>query len=322
MDAFQVTASKEQRVCHYRKLFITTEGDIYPCCQRPEHTLIGNIKDPNISDVIKNKEILCECSAFKSIKQTADDKINLNYMNIELSLLCQAHCLVCYTLSPYWKGEYDLYDNLEKVIDEFTPKIIIVQGGEVLVQEKSLEWLVHLKDKHPEITLQLVTNLNVDMSKLELIEKLFDTITVSFMGFQPETYNAVVGLNIEKTLNMLEALFKNNKVKIRLKFVETPSSLHEAPMFLEWALTQNPEKIYMHDSDVELRVNKAEGYHAYWEELYRKTGDKMRKVLMKNLELIQSKPNYISFFKNNSAYYKITPQFLCDNNLNKNISII
>lgn len=316
-------SNKEKRVCHYKKLFISTEGDIYPCCQRILHTKIGNINDENIFETIESKVIECECSMFKSVPQKSNDKISLNYLNLELSLLCQAYCLVCYTHSPYWKGKYDLYSRLEMLIDKYTPKTIIVQGGEILVQQKSLEWIESIKTKYPEIDFQIVTNCCVDVEKTTIIEKLFETMTVSFMGFQPETYKSVMGLEIDKTLKILDKLFKNNIVNIRLKFVETPSSLHESHLFLEWALTQNPSKIYMHDSDVFKRVNtQVEWAFDYWKVLYEKTGVKIRKVLLKNKDKIASKENYISFFSRNAKLYNINAEFLEENGLTKSIVIV
>lgn len=306
--------NKTDRVCHYNKLFIENNGDIYPCCIRMRHTKIGNVVDENICETIEKHSVGCECALFKSHAPTEKDEINIRILNIELSLLCQAKCLMCFADAPSWRGTYNLYDKIENIIDTYRPETIIVQGGEVLIQKESIEWVKKIKRKYPNVIFQMVTNLNVDFSNAEMIEELFETITVSFVGFQPETYKAIMGLDINNSKKLAEYLIPRGKTKVRLKFLDTPSTLHESHLFLDWAISQKPAKIYMHSADVPSYINQNAPFQ-YWEKLFDVTGKKIRTILSTNKDFLSQKENYISFNSINLRYFGITPEFLEDNSL-------
>lgn len=302
------------RVCHYNKLFIGNNGDIYPCCLRQEHTRIGNVSADNICELIEKHAVLCQCALFKSHAPTPDDEINVRILNVELSLLCQAKCAMCFADAPSWRGTYDLYDKIENIINKFNPNTIIVQGGEILIQKESLEWIKKIKKNNPEIIFQMVTNLNVDFDYKDLIEELFETITVSFVGFQPETYKAVMGLDLNKSKKLVEYLIPRGKTKVRLKFLETPSTMHESHLFLEWALSLKPSKIYMHSADIHSYINGNAPFQ-YWDKMFRVTGKKIKDILIKNKTELSQKDHYISFNSDNIKHYEINNEFLIANGL-------
>lgn len=61
--------------------------------------------------------------------------------------------------------------------------------------------------------ISLVTNGNIDEEKIPRIAGLFGRITVSFVGFQPETYYKIMGLDINKTFNFVEKLLQTKTTK-------------------------------------------------------------------------------------------------------------
>ena len=309
-----IIAEPIDRVCHYNKLFIGSNGDVFPCCIRPAHTKIGNVSDENICELIEKHSVECRCALFNSHAPNADDEINIRILNVELSLLCQAKCAMCFADAPSWRGTYNLYDKIEKIINTYSPTTVIVQGGEILVQKESLAWIKKIKTNHPEIIFQMVTNLNVDFDYKDTIEELFETITVSFVGFQPETYKAVMGLDINKSKKLVEYLIPREKTKVRLKFLDTPASMHESHLFLDWAISLKPSKIYMHSAALPLYINSDAPFQ-YWNKMLSLTGKKIKDILIKHKSELSKKNHFISFNSDNIAYYEISKEFLNNNEL-------
>ena len=71
-------------------------------------------------------------------------------------------CVMCCVNAPDWRGQYDYYSQLEELIKQTQPEEILVQGGEVLIQKQSIEWLTQVKQDFPDIKISLVTNGNVN----------------------------------------------------------------------------------------------------------------------------------------------------------------
>ena len=121
---------KTVRVCHFHKLKILLNGDIYPCCRSPRYAKLGNIFDENIYEKIENTDVICECQMFKSVARTENDKINLDYIHYETSNVCQANCVCC----PQPKNQLDNTDKLT-AIKEYTKGISPELLGEEIVQK-------------------------------------------------------------------------------------------------------------------------------------------------------------------------------------------
>ena len=141
-----------KRPCHYHQLFIRSNGDILPCCLiwMREDMIIGHVTDFNIIEKLKNFNAECICPEYHFIKANENDKINISSINLELSLACQAKCVMCCVDSPSFRGVYNYYKDLENIINLLKPKHILVQGGEVLVQKKSIEFISRIKEVYKE----------------------------------------------------------------------------------------------------------------------------------------------------------------------------
>ncbi|MDD5069398.1 MAG: radical SAM protein [Candidatus Omnitrophica bacterium] len=255
---------------------------------------IGHIDDDNIIGAIRNFYNKCSCERFNLIKGAADEKINISLLNIEFSLQCQGKCALCCVNAPSWKGYYNCYDSLTKMVEILNPEKILAQGGEVLIQKKSLDWLNAIKNHHPEIKLLLVSNCNVDCSLIEEVEKLFNEVWVSFMAFQDETYERIMGMNVKKTIEFVEKLARNGKTRVVLKFLITPLSIHEVSQFLEWALNLNPFLIYIEDGSTEKYINLKTS-DKFWEKISQRSGLKVKMFLVKNKRKLLDGSTMIKF---------------------------
>ena len=56
---------QEERVCQFYKLSIRKNGEIYPCCLARKKSLLGNLFDKNIKEIIETKNVDCSCTLFK-----------------------------------------------------------------------------------------------------------------------------------------------------------------------------------------------------------------------------------------------------------------
>lgn len=270
------------RPCHRKGLFVRSNGEIYPCCEvwSRKNLKIGHITDEDILDKIENYDKSCSCYNYNLIPGTKQDN-SCEQLNIELSYKCQASCAMCCVDAPSFKGKYDdnYYVLIRKLIDHLLPKEILIQGGEILVQPKSIEWIEELKNDHPQIKLSLVTNGN-NLNAYDVAEKLFNRFTISIVGFQPETYKCIMGLDINKTIEFSERMIKAGK-EVYLKYLLTPNNFHELPLFLDWAMKNNPAKISVADVYIPSYIEINAPYD-YWKKLVERTRKRVAEVIRDN----------------------------------------
>ena len=86
---------QEERVCQFYKLSIRKNGEIYPCCLARKKSLLGNLFDKNIKEIIETKNVDCSCTLFKDRPIQQGEKPNIQKLHIEFSNECQAHCVCC-----------------------------------------------------------------------------------------------------------------------------------------------------------------------------------------------------------------------------------
>jgi len=312
--------AKTVRVCHYKKLKIKLNGDIYPCCTSYPHTKLGNIFDENIYDKIENTDVICECPMFKSIKRTADDKIDLDYIHYETSNICQASCVCCPQCKDKMPNEENHLAKIREIIEHYKPKNIIAIGGEILVQEKAFNDLFELKQKFPEIKISTITNLCVGKERLKKSEEIFDKMTVSMLGFSELTYKNEMGLDFKKTFDNFNELYKNKKVKLSPKYLAMPTNLFEIIPFFNWAINLDVEKIYLHCIHEFEQVANLE--HPYWVKTFTKLEKQLKQLIELNREnLIIKNKHFISFHRILATKTNITQTYLENLNLSDVIKI-
>ena len=310
---------RKNKVCHYKHLFITTKGDISPCCGsgfNPKH-VIANINDNinNLKSSLKSFSTVCNCEKYCFTCASPADVLNIETLHMELAYTCNGKCAMCGTKCPDWRGKFDSYDKLEQIIDLLQPKTIIVQGGEVLIQKKSLDWLVSLKNKYPDMKFEIITNGNVDIDMVPLVSNLFHSATISIVGFQAETYKKIMGLDFAKTERFIKELKKYEKTRLCLKYLITPINIHESNLFLNWAIGLSPNKIFIGDCDINQYI-RSTGDN-YWNKIAERTFRDIQETLFQNKDKLISENIKISFDSNVRQIFKINDDFLNNPELNK-----
>ncbi len=314
--------AKTVRVCHYKKLKIKLNGDVYPCCTSYPHTKLGNIFDEDIYDKIENSDVICECPMFKSIKRTPEDKIDLDYIHYETSNICQATCVCCTQSKNKMPNENSHLSKIKEIIEYYKPKNIIAIGGEILVQDKAFNDLFDLKQKYPEMKISTITNLCVGKERLRKAEEIFDKMTVSMLGFTELTYKNEMGLDFNKTMDNFMDLYKNKKVKLSPKYLAMPTNLFEIIPFFNWAVNLDVEKIYLH-CIIELEhIANFNTRFLYWTKTFEKVEKQIKDIFEKNQELLISKnKHFISIHKNLAEKLNISQEYIDSLNLNNIVKI-
>lgn len=299
------------RPCHYTGLFLKYNGDVFPCClvRDQPHMVIGNLDDPNLSEKIRSFGPPCSCEQFVLRHARRDELPCYQDFNIEFALTCQGHCAMCCVGSPGWKGTYYHYDALTALFERFGPATLSVQGGEVLVQDRSLAWLCSAKQRRPNVRIGLITNGNVPLHQLEQVEALFHDVWISVVGFQPGTYRAIMGLDFGRMQSFAEALIRGGKVKVTLKYLVTASNVHEAGLFLQWAIELGPTQCAFQTSGLDAYVNP----HApndYWRHIYRFAATHVKDVIERHKTDIGAKGIKILFDTECRRLFEVDDSFV------------
>lgn len=310
--------NKPPRPCHYSELFIKSDGNIYPCCRvwGRKEMMIGHIRDKDIYQKILHFDPpSCSCKKYAIRKVTKEDTFNCDLLNIELSLACQAKCTMCSVNAPDWTGKYDYYKDIEYLLNRIgIPSYIAVQGGEILIQHKSLDFLEKLRHnilKHN--TLHIITNGNFDIESIDRFTTIFNSFTISIVGFQVETYKKIMGLELDKTIKFAEALTKLGYLDICLKYLTTPLNFHEQNLFLKWALELAPRRVIICDASFRSYIND-NTHDNYWEKIISRTVTDVIHVLV-NCDLNKLRNNSTTIFIENLDLYNINQEFLDNNGL-------
>lgn len=311
---------KTVRICHYKKLKIKMNGNIYPCCVAPGYTFIGNVFDENIIEKIENANVICECQMYKSIEKTSNDKIDLDYIHYETSNVCQADCVCCPQTKEKLDNEKELLDRINMLIEHYRPKNITAIGGEILVQNYAFKMLFDLHKKYPDIKIHTISNLSVNEKRLKEAEEIFDEITVSILGFNPTTYKNEMGLDFDIVMRNFEYLYKNKKVKLRPKFLAMPTNLFDLIDFFDWAIKLDIDKIYLHNIHEFEKVANLD--NKYWLRTFKKLEKQMKKIFDNNKELLQSKNrHFISIHPILANMIHIDSDYIKQNGFDKTVFI-
>lgn len=301
--------------CHYRELFIQNTGYIYPCCRvwNREDLRIGHIQDADIFDKIQNfQPPSCKCEDAVLRSGTADDVMLIELLNLETSLSCQATCAMCCVNAPEWRGTYDLYDDIAALIARLSasPREMLVQGGEVLVQKKSMKLMRALRAAHPTMRMSVITNGNAPDAMLDEALAIFDRFTLSVYAFQSDTYNRISGLDLGRTKEFAESVVAAvPKKDLYLKYLTTPLNAHETSSFLKWAIGVHPKCIILTNAMVLKYIQGTPD--EYWKKIFKRTGDEIKKVLVSSdLDPLRSCDGGIYLDKLHADVYGVDEDFL------------
>lgn len=317
--------ARETRPCHYHDLFITCSGDVYPCCiSRSRGLRIGHISDDDLmSKIVSFEPPYCVCEPYAIRRIVPGDQKTYENLNLELSLACQGRCAMCGVNAPDYTGEYPSsnYNNLTKLIEWALPSNeMLVQGGEILIQPQSLEWLENTKKKWPHLRIALVTNGNVSEAMADRVEKIFYRTTISFVGFQEETYRKIMGMDIRKSVNFAEHLIGRGHISVYLKYLVTSLNVHECNLFLRWALQLAPAMVQIVDSNIDYYINR-QTPDDFWNKIFERTGKTIRhELVISDSKYLSERGTRVLIDIPSRSRFGITEEFLNTSGLDKLVS--
>jgi Radical SAM superfamily len=315
-----LASSAPKEACHLKGLFVRHDGIAFPCCRvgYVEDFAIGHIEDPMFFELLQQYQRYCVCGGRRLRKALTGEKSDFAVLNIEVSLACQGKCAMCCVEAPDWQGKYDLYQALSILVEKLAPREIYVQGGEVLIQRKSLDWLAGIREKHCDIKIILITNGNVEPEMLDEVERLFARVMISFPGFQEATYRSITSMDVRRTIAFAEALFERGKVPVYPKYLITPLNVHETSLFLDWALRFSPEQIDIAESDVYQYI-RLDTLHAYWSRIIARAAKDVQSLLIDNANRLQQGNTRISCDSRSMSLLGLDKEFLRNNGLQEQV---
>jgi MoaA/NifB/PqqE/SkfB family radical SAM enzyme len=255
---------------------------------------IGHLDDADLAKKILTFERECWCTMFRAKLAHAAPTDRIRRINIEVSLACNGDCAMCCVHAPEWKGNYSFYDQLDRLLDELHPERIHVQGGEVLVQPRTLRWLEGVRQRHPGMALSLATNGNVEIGKLDVVEKIFNDVFVSIVGFQPLTYKTIMGLEFDRMNRFVSELIRRGTTGVQLKFMLGPLNTHEASAFVDWAASLGPRSIAFGDTST-LNHLRLDAPFNFWEKILQRSSNDLQAALIRNMRRLQEVRTVVLF---------------------------
>lgn len=154
---------------------------------------------------------------------------------------CNSRCSVC----DYWKTKVDdnpIHDNeIIDTIDRLVVKgleTLIFTGGEPLLRAKELFKLCRqIKEKHPKLSIRLLTNGILLEKYIEEIQSIFDVVVVSFDAINREGYKRLRGVDgFEKVIRAIKILKASEvPIEIRLRTVVQKENYKHIPEIIDLA---------------------------------------------------------------------------------------
>ena len=154
---------------------------------------------------------------------------------------------------------------------------------------------------------------------IDVVEKLFNRVTFSFVGFETETYKKIMELDLQKTIAFVEELNKRKNVLIFLKYLTTPLNFHESNLFLKWALNLEPVRIEFSDADTNIYINRGTT-DKYWDKIFERTANDVKSVILSYKSILLEKNINLRISSKNREMFNINKEFLKINCLEKIIS--
>lgn len=309
---------RECRPCHFKQLYVRSNGEVYPCCRvwPRKEMMIGHITDDNLIDKIMNYDPAnCSCKKYIIRKSNKNDAMKYFNINLELSLACQAKCAMCCVDAPGWSGVYNYYNDVELLIENIGEiDKLVFQGGEILVQSESISFIEKLKSRMPPNTqFSVITNGNINIENIDKIEKIFDRMMISIVGFQAETYKKIMGIELDKTIEFAENIARRGKIELVLKYLLTPINYHEQNIFLHWAFKQTPKEIVICDATWRQYINE-NVEDRYWDKIIARTVDSVvKEILSCDVDRLRKNNTILSI--ENLEHYNIDSEFIARNKL-------
>lgn len=284
-------------------MYVNRYGYIYPDCKTYKTKPICHIKD---------------MSAIKKVKDFYQNDSAFHMITIEFNSFCHANCFYCFQHDGLENKHYEYYDELLNFLAEFETRWIFFSGGEILDQPLSRNFIRKYRKCCPNSWIHLKTNGNASLDKIPFIEECCDSVMVSFNGFTPEIYYTIMQIQVERTKVFCEAIRKNTKTKLGLKFLNSPVAFADVPAFLNWALGLDPQCIviqtaYNYKFDIDgnsIRTGSTfdDLNLDYWFPIYERISKAVDRILSENYFKINASRNYFTADKEFMSLLRLAPQ--------------
>lgn len=285
-------ADSKNRACHNEEMYIDRYGSVHCCCKTHLNNVIGNLSDSDIVDRVINfvPPATCQCAKGKLASSHAQGVTSKPELaSIELSSLCNANCIYCFQNDENKGQKYQFYDELLMLIEQLKLPKLIFSGGELLIQPESIDLIKKIRRSHPQIWLHLKSNGCHDTTKIEVVEKLFDSITITLNGFSNGTTSAIMNASFDTIKRFCEEICNRRKVTVGLKLLVSPANICEITDFIEWGLALQPDRLIIPCARIYACAENApsewlgstfNGLNmAYWKPLFMRVGRKIEKTL-------------------------------------------
>ncbi len=274
-------------------LYIDRYGYIYPDCKVYKSAPICHILDKDTTTKINNKVF-------------GDGQTGIfNMITVEFSSICHANCIYCFQNDSHKNDKYLYYNEVFKLLNNLKSYWYFFSGGEILVQNDSMQFIKDFKIQNPEAWVHLKTNGNASLDKIDFVNNYCDSIMVSFNGFSNATYSTIMGLDIELTKEFCKHIKQCGKINLGLKLLNSPLTIAETPEFLNWALSLDAKCIciqlaYNYELDkfgknIRYKCILSEKQSSiYWSNVYDRISLRCKKILKKYLSEINMGSKYLA----------------------------
>ncbi len=273
-------------------LYIDRYGRVFPDCKTYMSPVICKIDDPAAVEKVKHY-------IFKP-----EDTLQLfNMVTIEVSSACHAKCFYCFQEDGHRNEPYIYYDYLLPFLKQLNIKWLFFSGGEILDQPDAMDFMYKCRESLPDTWIHLKTNGNASLDKVGFINDCCDSVMISFNGFSDATCRTIMGIDINKTIAFCEAIKVAGKCNLGVKFLASPVTLVEVPMFLNWAIKTECQCIAVQTvynySFENGKCNREKSTFAdlpkeYWELIYSRVGETIVKAIQSNAEKINNNGNFLT----------------------------
>ena len=278
--------------CHRERLYMDLRGNIHPCEYRlHEHGHpIGHASEHDIVERIWNHDAQCSCEQNVYRPFEAGEARRLPFLAVEAAPpgRYERRLRSCGKAElQKWTKRPEVFKYAERLVQELRPEILMVMG-EIIQRKNSMDWLRRLLVTNPFIRyVATVTHGCYPLELLELVGAVFQSVTVELYGFQASTCMHLAELDLETSLEFVESLMHGyTKIETIVRYMLTPENLHEAPMFLNWAIRLGPPGIHFGELDPSL-VNLATRDN-YWLKTLRSVGAILRSRILNHAPALQT----------------------------------
>lgn len=313
--------------CHKYLLSVNSFGEIFPCCRQVPDLLIGNILDndiiPKVLQYASSKT--CQCSIGRLSTITPIDKVL--HINVELASFCNGQCIYCFQRNlPTFNRQVNFYEQLKDFIIQLCPKSIMIFGGEVSVQKKTIKLIDTIKSEiKTEIT--IASNGNFTDKTREHLKNNVSSFQITFNGFSQRTVNAVSKLRLSRQKYNAEVLKKQGYI-VSVKFLLNPINVLELPTFFEWALENlfdhiiidstiiTPDDYYKTNNWGESVFSKD---RTFWIDVFKPIGKRIKEIILRYIYSIKNEKISLLICPEINNYLNIETQFYEDNGIKDNL---